>query len=412
VETVQLDPRPEILENSALARILDALPSARVVGGAVRDAVAGLPASDVDLATPQEPADVVGALDRSGIRSIPTGVAHGTVTALVDGQSFEVTTLRRDVQTDGRHAVVAFTDDWTADAARRDFTINAMSMTRDGRVYDYFGGIADLRRRTIRFVGDPASRIKEDYLRVLRYFRFFARYGEVAPAEEVQVALRDGASRLSRLSAERIWNELKKILSAPDPRAALLLMCQLGILTAVLPPDPGAGNNVAVDLTRVVRLIGFDAPIDPILRLAALSTATAEAVAARLKMSNFDRDRLAAIKGSPRPAPQMSDDDLRRLLADTACGTLCDRTWIDGEDTQPWHELRTRLATIPRPVFPLEGRDILSLGSAPGPYIGNVLREVRAWWLQGGCRANADACRSEAARVIRQRPELPPHAPG
>ena len=188
---------PAILAEPAFAALLDALPAARIVGGAVRDALAGRPAdqptvpppADIDLATPLPPVAVMAALQRAGIRAVPTGLAHGTVTAVLDGTSagtpVEITTLRRDVATDGRHAIVAFTDDWRQDAARRDFTINAMSMTRDGAVYDYFGGVADLRAGIVRFVGDPAQRIAEDYLRVLRYFRFAARYAAQPPAPPV-----------------------------------------------------------------------------------------------------------------------------------------------------------------------------------------------------------------------------------
>src|SRR6478752_9303680 len=168
---------PAFLAEPALAAVMAALPEARVVGGAVRDTLAPREVREIDLATPRTPEQVTQALREAGLRAVPTGLAHGTVTAVSDGQGFEVTTLRRDVQTDGRRAVVAFTDDWRADAARRDFTINAMSLTRAGEVFDYFGGIADLRAGVLRFVGDPATRIAEDYLRILRYFRFLARYG-------------------------------------------------------------------------------------------------------------------------------------------------------------------------------------------------------------------------------------------
>ena len=228
----------DFLTDPALGRVWDAVPDARVVGGAVRDALAGRPVADIDLATPQPPLAVIEALKRARVRSVPTGLAHGTVTAVVGGRGFEITTLRRDVETDGRHAVVAFTADWQLDASRRDFTINAMSMARDGTVFDYFGGAADLAAGRVRFVGDPATRIAEDYLRILRFFRFYARYGSVPPDPATLDALRDGIPGLSRLSIERVWSELRRILAAPDPAGAVALMQHLGIWTSVLPEAP------------------------------------------------------------------------------------------------------------------------------------------------------------------------------
>ena len=205
------------------------------------------------------PERVIPALTDAGIKVVPTGLAHGTVTAVVNGRGFEVTTLRRDIETDGRHAVVAFTADWRQDASRRDFTINAMSMTRDGTVFDYFGGTADLAAGRIRFVGDPATRIAEDYLRILRFFRFYARYGRVPPDPDTLAALQAGIPGLARLSIERVWDELRRILAAPDPSEAVELMGHLGIWAAVLP-----------EAAAVSRLAGL--PADPVLRLAAMLT--------------------------------------------------------------------------------------------------------------------------------------------
>ena len=216
---LHISPAPAFLTEPALACVLAALPEARVVGGAVRDTLLGHEVTEVDLATPRTPEQVTQALHVAGIRAVPTGLEHGTVTAVVDGRGFEVTTLRRDLETDGRHAVVAFTDDWREDAARRDFTINAMSMTRDGAVFDYFGGIADVRAGIVRFVGDPATRIAEDYLRILRFFRFFARYASGPADAAALAAIRTGVPGLAGLSVERVWSELARILSAPDPRA-------------------------------------------------------------------------------------------------------------------------------------------------------------------------------------------------
>ncbi|MEO8714083.1 MAG: CCA tRNA nucleotidyltransferase [Acetobacteraceae bacterium] len=365
------------------------LPEARVVGGAVRDALLGLPVADVDLATPALPAQVMAALARAGLRAIPTGLVHGTVTALAGGRGFEVTTLRRDVETDGRHAVVAFTPDWREDAARRDFTLNALSMTADGAVFDYFGGIDDLRAGRVRFVGDPARRIAEDALRILRFFRFHARYGRVAPDVEALAAIRAGVPGLSRLSPERVWSELRRILAGPNARASMTLMATLGILAAVLPEG--------ADPTRLDDAL----PLDPVLRLAALVVGDAAALADRLRWSGAERARLLGLRGGPVPHPGDDDATLRRLLADTPADMLIDRAWLAGGDRPNWVGLRTRLLAMPRPEFPLAGRDIVALGVAPGPRVGELLRSARRWWMDTGCIAGADECRQELTRRSR-----------
>lgn len=386
-------PPPEFLADPRLCAVLAALPEARLVGGAVRDALAGRAVADIDLATPCPPDDIVRALTAAGIRAVPTGIAHGTVTAVQGGRGFEVTTLRRDIETDGRHASVVFTDDWRVDAARRDFTINAMSMTSDGAVFDYFTGIADLRAGVVRFVGDPATRIAEDYLRILRFFRFSARYGSGAPDPAALAAIRAGVAGLAILSVERIWSELQRILAAPDPTGAVQLMAALGVLDAVLPEGS--------DVSKLGRLVAAGAPADPILRLAALLTGDAEALAVRLKLSAAERISLLALRNLPVPQPADDDDALRRLLAGDDPKILIGRAWLEGGNTLDWNRLRDRLAALPRPVFPLEGRDALALGVAPGPAMGVLLREIRDWWLAGGCRADAVNCRAELARRAR-----------
>jgi poly(A) polymerase/tRNA nucleotidyltransferase (CCA-adding enzyme) len=388
---LQIEP-PAFLAEPALASVMAALPEARVVGGAVRDTLARRPCNEIDLATPRTPEQVMQALRGAGLRAVPTGLDHGTVTAVADGRGFEITTLRRDVETDGRHAVVAFTDDWREDAARRDFTFNALSMTRDGQVFDYFGGIADLRAGLVRFVGDPATRIAEDYLRILRYFRFFARYA-VGPADPTALAaIRTGVPGLAGLSAERVWSELSRILSAPDPRIAIGLMAELGVLDAVLPEG--------TDPTRLARLIEAGAPADPLLRLAALLTGDPAALAARLRLSTAERDRLSALRIGPVPRPDDDDAALRRLLADEDKAILLGRSWLAGGAAPDWMALRGRLAALPLPEFPLEGRDVLALGEPEGPHVGVLLREVRRWWLDGGCVATADSCRAQLRRSL------------
>jgi len=385
---------PAFLSEPGLAALFDLLPEARVVGGAVRDTLSRRPFSDVDLASPLPPETVMERLTKAGVKVVPTGVSHGTVTAVPPDRAVEITTLRRDVETDGRHAVVAFTDDWREDAARRDFTINAMSMARDGTVFDYFGGKEDLREGRLRFVGDPAERVGEDYLRVLRFFRFFARYGSVEPDAATLTALRDAAPRLGGLSVERVWHEFSAILAAPDPVTSIILMQRLGVLAAVVPEG--------TDVSALARLVTRGAPPDPILRLAALLTGDALEFAVRLKLSLADRDRLVALRNVPLARPEDDDTALRRLLADTPVDLLVDKTWLAGGDEQEWDKLRDRLRSLPTPMFPLEGRDVLALGVPEGSRVGDILRKVRAWWLDGGCVADANACRIEAGREARK----------
>ncbi len=415
------------LADPALCAVLDALPEARVVGGAVRDALLGLAVADVDLATPRRPEEVVASLRRAGLQAVPTGLAHGTVTAVSGGRGFEVTTLRRDVETDGRHAVVAFTSDWRADAARRDFTLNALSMTRDGAVFDYWGGLADLHAGMVRFVGDPAARIVEDYLRILRFFRFFARFGRVPPDAATLAALRAGVPGLAQLAPERVWKELAGLLGTPDPRVAVALMAELDVLGAVLPEGAAPA--------RLARLVAAGAPADPLLRLAALAEGDPEVLAARLRLSTAERTRLLALRSGPvpAPAPGADDDALRRMLAGLDprldAAVLLGRIWLaeagDARQGDPyrgkprWADLRARLEALPRPVFPLAGRDALRLGVPPGPAVGALLGAVRDWWLAGGCTADRAACLERLAALgagsstgtdarTTERPPLPP----
>jgi poly(A) polymerase/tRNA nucleotidyltransferase (CCA-adding enzyme) len=380
-----------VIDVAGVDEVWAALPEARVVGGAVRDGLAGRAVSDVDFASPLAPDAVMARLRAAGIKAVPTGLAHGTVTAVLAGRGFEITTLRRDVSTDGRHAVVAFTDDWQADAARRDFTINAMSLSRDGVVHDYFGGREDLAAGLVRFVGAAPARIAEDYLRILRFFRFFARYGGVPDGEAVAAieASRDG---LSRLSAERVWSELKLILLAPDPRAALALMRQTGVLELLFVEG--------FDLAGLETLVAAAAPVDPMLRVASLLAGGVVEFGARLKLSNEEVERLAALRAPFTLSPASTEADLRRALADTAPDILAGRSWLAEPANENRESLRARLAAIEPPVFPLQGRDLTALGISPGPRIGETLAAVRAWWLEGGCRAELEACRKQALVML------------
>ena len=405
---------PAFLADPAPAAVLAALPGARAVGGAVRDALAGREVADVDVAAPFPPERIAARLAAAGLRVHETGLAHGTLTAVLDGQPVEVTSLRRDVLTDGRHAVVEWTTDWREDAARRDFTMNALSLSATGELWDYFGGRADLEAGRVRFVGDPATRLAEDHLRALRYFRFQARYGRGAPDPAAVAAIRGAVGSLSRLSAERVWMELKRLLMAPDPAEAVALMEETGVLPAILGPDClGAARHL-----RALAEIG--APADPMLRFDALLTHGAAEAARRLKASNEEVQRLVAryraghdlLPMQPAIAEGGPDDDtLRRLLAEQPACALRDAAWHrqavnrawgwQGPEDAAWVRLRDRLAAMPVPAFPLLGRDALALGVKPGPEMGRLLAETRRWWLEGGCTAEAAACRARLAEMMR-----------
>lgn len=387
-------PPPDFMTSPELRRLFSVLTDARVVGGAVRDALLGRTVSDVDLATPRPPQDVQDELRAAGVRTIPTGLAHGTVTAVLGVRTFEITSLRRDVSTDGRHAVVAFTNDWREDAARRDFTMNALSMAPSGELFDYFGGLDDLRVGRVRFVGEPAQRIVEDYLRILRFIRFHARYGRIPPDAAEAEAIRNAAPQLARLSSERIWNELRLVLEGPNSGAAIELMEELGVLSVLLPE---AAND-----SRFRNALAVGAPSDAVFRLAALlpDRALAEPIADRLKLSAEERGRLISLLSPPVPEPNLDDGALRRLLADETPEMLLARTWLSGGNTARWFALRARLANLPRPQFPLAGRDVVAAGIPEGPRVGKLLGQVRAWWLDEGCLPDAPACRERLRQLI------------
>ncbi len=406
-------PRPGFLDTPAVAAVLATLPGARAVGGCVRDALAGRPSADVDVAAPLPPEEIAARLREAGLKVFETGLSHGTVTAVKDHVPVEVTALRRDVLTDGRHAQVEWTTDWREDAARRDFTINAMSLAPDGSLYDYFTGRADLAAGTVRFVGDPDTRLAEDYLRALRFFRFQARYGLGAPDAPAIAAIRRAVPGLARLSAERVWMELKRILVVPDPVATVALMAETGVLAAVLPEAEG--------LDALRRLIAAGAPANPLLRLAALLPAAwgwrqTTAMGGRLRFSAGERMVLGALaEGRPEVAtPGASDDDLRRVLALAAEGRTAAtgdlpmlQSWLlqarRGDDNPEWDVVRARLATLAKagaPEFPLHGRDLIAVGLEPGIEIGRMLAKLKAWWMEGGCVATREECLAELARRI------------
>jgi poly(A) polymerase/tRNA nucleotidyltransferase (CCA-adding enzyme) len=390
---------PEFLTVPATAVVLAALPGSRAVGGAVRDALAGLPVADVDVAAPFPPEEIMARLLAAGCKVFETGLAHGTVTAVWDHQPIEVTALRRDVLTDGRHAEVAWTTDWREDAARRDFTINAMSLGADGVVHDYFGGRDDLALGLVRFVGDPETRLAEDYLRLLRFFRFHARYGKGAPDAEALHAIRAAIPGLQRLSVERIWMEIKRILMVAEPVPALRLMAELGVLPAILP------EIASPDLDCLARLVAFRAPAEPLLRLAALGGAT-PGLAARLKLSTAEVRALRFLQEAAIPDAGIDSADFRRWRArhDAVVLEIQEAAlWLaDARDgAVPLRvELRATLHAEDAPVFPLQGRDLLTEGASPGPALGALLARVEGFWIAGGCVAEHAACLAEAKRLM------------
>ncbi|PZW40020.1 poly(A) polymerase/tRNA nucleotidyltransferase (CCA-adding enzyme) [Humitalea rosea] len=388
---------PAALASGAAGAVLAALPGARAVGGLVRDLLAGRPLADIDVAAPFPPETIAERLRAAGLRVFETGLAHGTVTAVLDREPVEVTALRQDIATDGRHAEVAWTTDWRIDAARRDFTINAMSLAADGRLWDYFGGRADLAAGRVRFVGDPATRLAEDFLRALRFFRFQARYGRGTPDPAAIAAIAAAVPGLARLSAERVWSELKRLLIAPDPCDALALMAACGVLGAVLPEVTEA--NTIPRLPRLRRLVAITPSTDPVLRLAALLGEVLPrglgGLAGRLRMSGEERGRLSRYCGhrhDPRPDPGLDHDAARRLLAlYGAAEAQAELLLAEAEDGQDRAADRALLAATPVPVFPLLGQDVLDLGVPEGPRIGRLYNSVRGWWFAGGCVADKDA---------------------
>ncbi len=380
------------LKSPALAKVFTAFASAavevRVVGGATRNALLGRPISDIDLATPALPEVVTQIVTKAGLAVHPTGIEHGTVTVVADGVAFEVTTLRRDVETDGRRAVVAFTDNWQEDALRRDFTINALYAAPDGTIFDPVGGRADLKEQRVRFIGEPSDRIREDYLRILRFFRFTAVYGRGAPDADGLAACNALKTGLAKLSSERVGAEIMKLLDAPRAAEIAAVMAASGILDIVF-----GGEGYPERLVRLHQIeIASGIPADRWTRLAALALdnpGKARALASRLRLANRDGDTLEGAT-TPNAAydPATPEKAARAWLY--ACGPETFRrgslvAWA-ASSAPPDDALHKARAALPErwhaPALPRRGADIIGLGVPPGARVGDILRAFEDWWIR------------------------------
>lgn len=387
--------QPDWMTAPEVTAVLDALEAAggadcaRFVGGCVRNALIGRPIADVDVATVLEPPAVIAALRAARVRAIPTGLEHGTVTAIHQHRPVEVTTLRRDVETDGRRAVVAFTRDWREDAQRRDFTLNALYARRDGAIDDPTGrGVEDALAGRIVFVGDARLRLAEDHLRSLRFFRFLAWYGRGEPDAAAVAAIAELKDKVATLAAERISSELLKLLAAEDPRGAVRLMRATGVLAVVLPASG--------ELARFEALAPLSA--DPLLRLAALlpdDPAVAARTAQMLRLSNAERDRLqAALTPAPELSPGLAPAELRALVYRRGAQAVADRLRLNraaqGGDEADWTPCAEVVAGWTGPSLPVSGEDVMAAGAPRGPRVGELLRALEAWWIAGDFRAGRE----------------------
>jgi poly(A) polymerase len=377
----------------------------RFVGGVVRDALLGRSISDIDLATPARPDDIIRAVSAAGLKAVPTGIAHGTVTALVGKRHFEITTLRRDIETDGRHAVVVFTDDWREDASRRDFTMNALYADRDGTITDFFGGVSDGKAGLVRFIGEPSKRIAEDALRILRFFRFHAWYGAGEMDADGMAACAAHAPMIDRLSGERVRDEVFKLLRAPDPVPVWRAMLAAGIAAHIAPS--------ATEIESLKRLIvaerelGLDA--NPLRRFAALiGTALAdEAVGlkARLKLSNADAEYLAALPALAERLNLIERGEFARALYGAHSSWVRDAALLvnicSGKpEMSILVALQDFIATWREPLFPLTGDDLTARGLREGPQIGRLLSRMEDWWLAAGLAPNRHESLAELDRML------------
>jgi poly(A) polymerase len=397
------------LGEAPLAALLAALDrdgeEARVVGGAVRNTLLGEPHGDVDIATTALPAEVIRRVEAVGLKAVPTGIDHGTITVVAAGRPFEVTTLREDVETFGRHAKVAFGRDWKRDAQRRDFTMNALSVSRDGTLYDYVGGLTDAAARRVRFIGEAATRIAEDYLRILRFFRFHASYGEGAPDPEGVAACIAAREGLEQLSRERIRMEVLKLLSARHAVPTLATMTENGLIETVLGGVPllaSFGNMVKLEAALTLTP-------DVVRRLGALGVAVAEdaeRLRERLRLANAEHERLLSMAdGWWRISAATGEHEARVLLYRLGGEKFTDRVLVawtrapEGAADAHWHALATLPARWTVPAFPLKAADFIARGVERGPKLGAALRAAEAAWIAADFPGDAAAVAAIAERV-------------
>lgn len=396
------------LTAGSLSRLLSVLDKdgeeARVVGGAVRNTLLGLAVGEIDLATTAVPDEVVRRARKAGFNPVPTGIEHGTVTVVVDGKPFEVTTLRRDVETFGRHAKVSFGRDWKADAERRDFTINALFLKRDGELIDFVGGLADIAARRVRFIGDPATRIAEDCLRVLRFFRFFAGYADGAPDQAGLSACIRARDDLERLSRERVRVEILKLMEAGRAPETAAIMTDSGILDRVLGvPDLGALARLA-GIERTSKL-----PPDPVRRLGALMVRTGDDAARlreRLRLSNDEDRRLRSIGEAWRIGPGFGEREARVLLYRVGADDYRDRVLIAlarsgiGGGATPAGDLVALPERWTPPKFPLAAKDFIARGLEKGPALGKAMEAAEEAWIAAGFPSAPDRIASILQNAI------------
>jgi poly(A) polymerase len=383
------------LTSGPLGRLLEVLDrdgeEARVVGGAVRNELLGMPVHEIDVATTAVPDQVVKRVTMAGFKPVPTGIEHGTVTVVIDKQPFEVTTLRQDVETYGRHAKVAFGRDWKTDAERRDFTMNALSATRDGTVYDYTGGLADLATRSVRFIGDPKKRIEEDYLRILRFFRFHAAYSNGGhPYAEGLAACIAGRDGLDQLSRERVRMEVMKLMVAPHAVPTLIAMADCGLLLRVLGGASYLGSFE--NMVKAEAAIGL-AP-DPVQRIGALGVwvaEDAERLTQKLRLHNAEQERLISMaEGWRRISSERGESAARTLIYRLGPQAFTDhallgwaRSAASASDLN-WHAITTTPKRWTAPVFPLKAADFVKRGIEKGPALGAALRASETAWIAAG----------------------------
>ena len=383
---------PPWMDDAPVRTLLDVLAQggikARFVGGCVRDWVLGWPISDIDIAVDKPPETVMKVLEAAGMKVVPTGLKHGTVTAIIRSRPFEITTLRRDVETDGRHAVVAFTDDWREDASRRDFTFNALYADSDGTIHDYFDGQSDLKAGRVRFIGDPEARIAEDRLRVLRFFRFHAWYGRPPFDGPGFDACRRNAATVRGLSGERVRKELFRTLDAPGGADAFDAMLEAGVLDHWLPEYAGS--------TKLRALAAREETPDALRRLAAILSADVDATAIgkRLKLSTQESVRLQLMLD---PANAIDTTNLRASLYHLGTKLFIDRALLDAP--AGWRTALALAGTWTPPELPIGGNDALALGLKPGPKVGALIEAVERWWIAGDFLADRDACLAELKRL-------------